>query len=184
VTRLLVGAVLLALVALYLRGLAGRLDRLHVRVEAARDALDAALVRRTAAALELAHSALLDPATSVLLAEEAYHAQVADDQDRELAESELTTALLAALPDDETIAEVAGNGRGDSLLDALRVACGRVVLARRFYNDTVRLTRALRDRRLVRALRLAGTAAYPEAFVMEDDPPPALGAVGGAGQVS
>ena len=72
----LVGAGLV--LGLYLRGLAGRLDRLHVRVDAARDALDAQLVRRTAAALELAHAGLLDPATSVLLAEEAYGAQTAD----------------------------------------------------------------------------------------------------------
>ncbi len=183
-TALVVAVVLVVLAALYLRGLAGRLDRLHVRVEAAQDALDAALVRRTAAALELAHSALLDPATSVLLAEEAYNAQVADAAGRQTAESELSTALLAALPDDATLDELRDNGRGDALLDALRVACGRVVLARRFYNDAVRLTQSLRDRRLVRGLRLAGTAAYPEPFAMEDAPPPALGAVGGSGQAA
>ena len=42
------------LVGVYVSWRAGRLDRLHARVEAARAALDAALVRRSAVALELA----------------------------------------------------------------------------------------------------------------------------------
>ncbi|HXO12370.1 MAG TPA: NUDIX domain-containing protein, partial [Mycobacterium sp.] len=40
----------------------------------------------------------------------------------------------------------------------------RVVLARRFHNDAVRDTLALRERRLVRWFRLAGTAALPSYF--------------------
>jgi hypothetical protein len=171
-------ALVVALLALYLRSLAGRLDRLHVRVEAARDALDAQLVRRTAAALELAHSGLLDPATSVLVAEEAYGAQTADDRDRPRAESELTGALHAALPDAQTVDLVESSPRGDELVHALGVACGRVVLARRFFNDAVRSTQVLRGRRLVRWLRLAGTAPYPRPFEMDDLPPPAISVAG------
>jgi hypothetical protein len=173
-----VAAVVVALLGLYIRSLAGRLDRLHVRVEAARDALDAQLVRRTAAALELAHSGLLDPATSVLVAEEAYGAQTADDHGRPTAESELTGALHAALPDSETVDPLEESARGAELVAALRVACGRVVLARRFYNDAARATQVLRGRRLVRWLRLAGSAPYPRLFEMDDLPPPALGAAG------
>lgn len=172
----LVAGVLLAVIALYIRSLAGRLDRLHVRVEAARDALDAQLVRRTAAALELAHSGLLDPATSVLVAEEAYGAQTAGDVERQRAESELTGALHAAFPDHETVDLLGSHPRGDELVVALRGACSRVVLARRFFNDAVRTTQVLRSRRLVRWLRLAGTAPYPRPFEMDDLPPPALGA--------
>ncbi len=171
-----VAAGVLVVIGLYLRGLAGRLDRLHVRVEAGWDALDAQLVRRTAAALELAHSGLLDPATSVLLAEEAYGAQTAPRRDRPTAESELTGALHASLPDTDTVAMVEESARGRELLAALRVACARVVLARRFYGDAVSSTRTLRDRRLVRWLRLAGTAPYPRPFDMDDLPPPSLGA--------
>ncbi len=173
-SRWLVALAVVALVGLYLRGLAGRLDRLHVRVEAARDALDAQLVRRTAAALELAHAGLLDPATSVLLAEEAYGAQTAEPAERPRAESELTGALYAAIPDAQTLALLAESSRGSALLDALRVSCGHVVLARRFYNEAVRSTQGLRDRRLVRWLHLAGTAPYPRPFEMDDMPPPAL----------
>jgi hypothetical protein len=169
-------ALVAALVGLYVRQLAGRLDRLHVRVDAARDALDAQLVRRAAAALELAHSGLLDPASSVLLAEEAYGAQTVDEGGRTQAESELTAALHAALPDVDTVALVEASPRGTELVGALRVACGRVVLAHRFYDEAVRSTQALRGRRLVRWLRLAGTAPYPYPFPMDDLPPVSLGA--------
>jgi hypothetical protein len=171
-----VALVAVAVLGLYLRGLAGRLDRLHVRVDAARDALDAQLVRRTAAALELAHAGLLDPATSVLLAEEAYGAQTADATERARSESELTGALHASIPDAPTVALLRESPRGTDLLEALRASCAQVVLARRFYNDAVRATQALRNRRLVRWLRLAGTAPYPRTFEMDDLPPPALGA--------
>ena len=67
--------VALALLGLYLRGLAGRLDRLHLRVEAAQVALDAQLLRRATLVAELARSGWLDPATSLLLADAASGAQ-------------------------------------------------------------------------------------------------------------
>ena len=54
---------------------AGRLDRMHTRLEAAHAALDVTLVRRSSVALELASSGLLDPATSLLLAEAAHEAR-------------------------------------------------------------------------------------------------------------
>lgn len=173
--RWVVALAVVVLVALYLRGLAGRLDRLHVRVDAARDALDAQLVRRTSAALDLAHAGLLDPATSVLLAEEAYGAQTATERLRPRAESELTGALNAALPDAATVELVNSSARGQELLSGLTVACGRVVLARRFYNDAVGTTLVIRRRRLVRWLRLAGTAPLPSAFDIDDHPPQSLG---------
>ena len=44
----------------------------------------------------------------------------------------------------------------------------RLELARRFYNDAVTDTKALRARPLVRALRLAGTAPEPEYFDVAD----------------
>ena len=56
------------LIGVYVSWRAGRIDRLHARVDTARAALDAALVRRSSVALELAASGLLDPATSLLLA--------------------------------------------------------------------------------------------------------------------
>ena len=61
----------LFLLAWYLSYSAARLDRLHAKVEGALSALDAALVRRAEAALELANSGALDPATGFLLASAA-----------------------------------------------------------------------------------------------------------------
>jgi hypothetical protein len=55
-------------IGVYVSWRAGRIDRLHARVETARAALDATLLRRSSVALELATSGLLDPATSLLLA--------------------------------------------------------------------------------------------------------------------
>ncbi len=54
-------------VGVYVSWRAGRIDRLHARVDMARAALDATLLRRSSVALELATSGLLDPATSLLL---------------------------------------------------------------------------------------------------------------------
>src|SRR6266852_7790669 len=83
---------LAVLVGVYVSWRAGRLDRLHARVETARAALDAALLRRSSVALELASSGLLDPAASLLLADLAHDARSAQSG-RELAESDLTRAL-------------------------------------------------------------------------------------------
>ncbi len=161
------------LVLLYLRSVAGRLDRLHVRLEAAASALDAQLVRRSAAANEVAHSGLVDPATAVLLADAAYAAQGtgrADESGRETAESALSFALRAALDEDE-VAELATNPTGRHLLEEVQAAGERVVLARRFHNDTVRATLRIRRRRVARWFRLAGTAPWPRAFEIDDAPP-------------
>ena len=60
-------AVLLG-VAWYLSYSAARLDRLHTRAEGALSALDAQLVRRAEATLELANSGAVDPASALMLA--------------------------------------------------------------------------------------------------------------------
>jgi hypothetical protein len=65
------GILVVVLMCVYVSWRAGRLDRLHHRVDAARTALDLALVRRSSSAYELASSGLLDPATSLLLADAA-----------------------------------------------------------------------------------------------------------------
>lgn len=161
-------AVVVILLGFYLRGLAGRLDRLHVRVEAATDALDAQLVRRSAVVVELAASGLLDPASSLLLAEAAHAAQVAGPDDREQAESALTHALGATLSGPEVAAAMAGQGPGHDLLADLAEASHRVVLARRFHNDAAAATFRLRRQRAVRYFRLAGSAPMPHTFEMDD----------------
>src|SRR5580693_9413388 len=106
---------LLALSGVYVSWRAGRLDRLHARLEAARFALDAALVRRSSVALELASSGLLDPATSLLLAEAAHDARAAQPA-RELPESDLTRALRAVFSQPEFRSAMSGLEGAQELL--------------------------------------------------------------------
>ncbi|MES5822247.1 hypothetical protein [Streptomyces sp. RG80] len=168
--------ILVALIAigLYLSWTAGRLDRLHSRIDAARAALDAQLLRRASVTQELATSGVLDPAASILLYEAAHAARQAEEEQREVAESELSQALRAVFaetPQVETVREAPG---GEEAVRELTEAVRRVPMARRFHNDAVRAARALRRHRKVRWFRLAGHAPFPMAFEMDDEPPVAL----------
>jgi len=156
-----------AIMGVYVSWRAGRLDRLHARLEAARAALDAALVRRSSVALELASSGLLDPATSLLLAGAAHDARSARD-DRELPESDLTRALRAAFGQPGFRSSLDSRGGADEVLTEIESAAHQVFLARKFYNDAVGTIRAARRRPLVRVLRLAGSAPLPDFFEIED----------------
>jgi hypothetical protein len=131
-----------------------RLHRLHIRVDAARAGLEAALARRAVAATQAGVVVPGSPKASVVPF--AVH-------DPEAAANDLGRALArldrAAVPPDVRAA----------LADAEQL----LVLARRVYNDAVRDTLGLRDRRLVRWLRLAGTAPMPAYFEIAD-PAPAL----------
>src|SRR5258707_12945131 len=89
-------AVAAVLVGVYVSWRAGRLDRMHARVDKARAALDAALVRRSSVAQELAACGLLDPATSLLLAGAAHDARGAGEPNKP-AETALTKAPRPAL---------------------------------------------------------------------------------------
>jgi hypothetical protein len=167
-------AILLAGVYLWL--MANRLDRLHARVEGSRSALDAQLVRRSSVALELATSQLLDPATSLLLAEAAHEAREAPADERELAESNLSRALRATMEEPGQLDEIDATAGGPELIKDLAASSRRVVMARRFHNDAVTATRTVRRKRLVRWLGLSGRAPLPTSFEMDDEPPKSLGA--------
>jgi len=165
------------LFGVYISWRAGRLDRLHARLEAARAALDAALVRRSSVALELASSCLLDPATSLLLAGAAHDARTADET-RELRESDLTRALRAAFGQPDFLASLTGRTGAEELLAEVEAASHKVFLARKFYNDAVAATLSARRRWLVRLFGLAGGAALPAFFEIDDS----LVAAGADGQ--
>jgi hypothetical protein len=175
---LAVGALaLLLLRGWYLTFSATRLDRLHARLEGARSALDAQLVRRASVALQIASSGRLDPATGLLLADAAHLALETDGADpgaREQAESDLTRAVRAAFAEPGVARDLASDLVGRELVHELAAACLRVQLARRFGNDVVRAVRVVRRKRVVRYLRLAGHAPWPETFEMDDTPPDAL----------
>lgn len=170
----LVVLLVLAAIAWSLAAYAGRLDRLHRRVEGGGVAVDAALLRRSVAAQQLAASGAIDPASALLLAGAADDAQAAPDAAaRERAESDLSRLLRAALTEPACSA-VAGDPGGAARLADLAGACEKVVLARRFANDAVVQAQRVRRKRLVRWARLAGRAAVPTTLELDDEPPPAL----------
>ncbi len=142
-------------IASYLTWTAGRLDRLHARVDAAEAALDAQLVRRAVAAEALPRS--LVPDRTPELRSTAQAARNAGPAGREAAENDLSRQLrqLGLDRDAPDVAE-------------LSLAATRVGLARQFYNDAVRDTRAVRFRPLVRALRMAGHRPMPAYFEIDD----------------
>ncbi len=173
-------------IAWYLSYSAARLDRLHARVEGALSALDAQLVRRAEATLELANSGVLDPASSLLLAEaasqslEATNGRAGEDllegqhfAGRETVESELSEALHVALTPESV--EALRFGDGDELsramLERVTAAGVRVQLARRFLNDAVKDVQRVRRKLVVRVFRLAGHADLPDTVEFEDDLP-------------
>src|ERR1700729_4488275 len=76
-TIVVLAVLILVLFGFWVSWRASRLDRLHNRVESARTALDLALVRRSSAAADLASSGMIDPATSLLLADAVRRARQA-----------------------------------------------------------------------------------------------------------
>jgi hypothetical protein len=159
VTWLVIGLIVVLAVIVVLVGgwalqTANRLDRLHVRYDLSWQALDGALARRAVVARAVAVDAYGNAPEGKRLAALAAAAERAPRSAREAAENELSSALAmvdpAALP--------------VPLVAELADAEARVLLARRFHNDAVRDTLALRERPVVRALRLGGTAALPTYF--------------------
>lgn len=134
---------------------ATRLDRLHLKAEAARAIVGESLQRRAAVAIELASTGLTDPASAVLLMTAAVRAR-ANPADW-VAQTELTHTLRAvapAVPADE--------------LAPVREAQRDASLARQVHNDLVARAIDLRGRRRVRWFRLAGGAAQPTPVDYDD----------------
>ena len=179
VTDLLLLVLLVGVVAVYLSSTAGRLDRVHRRIETAAAALDAQLLRRAALSGDLADSGLLDPAASLLLADAAKRAAMADPAAgaaRSAAESDLTRVLAEIFPSEQDRDELVEDldPMDATMVEELAAATRRVELARRFHNDAVAAARELRRRRLVRWFRLAGRTSWPETVELNDTPPAGL----------
>lgn len=151
----LIAAVVLV-IGLWAYGTANRLDRLHVRSDQSWLALDAALSRRAAVVRAAAVDMNTDDARRFAALADA--AERADRQDRELAENRLSNALAA----------YGTTSLRPQLVAELADAEARVLIARRFHNDAVRDTLALRTRRLVRWLHLGGTAPLPQYFEISE----------------
>ena len=151
-------AIALVLIGLYCSWTAGRLDRLHARVDAAWAALDAQLVRRAFAAQALLPLLPPGPEHDRLAAAVNVAAEAGEDG-RQGVENDLSRALREARP------LLAAGSPGLAELDH---AAERVLLARSFHNSAVRDTRRVRARKVPRALRLSGHRALPAFFDVDD----------------
>ena len=169
---------------------AHRLDRLHIRTDLTRAALVGALERRHSVAAAVGRAlSEREPGAGATLAEAVERARAhppeavisvdsgaAPDShlralgrghgnsgggDAELAENALGV-LLAQVDTDALPAELAIE---------LADVTDRVSMARRFYNDAVRDTRGLREKNMVRVLRLAGRAPMPDYVELVDGAP-------------
>ncbi|GAV97370.1 hypothetical protein CS176_1600 [Corynebacterium glutamicum] len=127
---------------------AQRLNRLHIRTDSARQALQAALDRRAALV-----GALLPDAAEASKRAEAIPLEYSRFSQRARAEREISELILK---------------QGKTLPDSIVDAATRVELAHRFYNEAVSDTRDLRTRLMVRSFRLGGTAPLPEYFELLD----------------
>jgi hypothetical protein len=159
---------------LWLSWTANRLDRMHHRIEVARATLGAQLLRRSGVTLELAATEVLDPASRLVLLDAAHRARNADSDDFETAESVLSEALRAVFVEPADVRALHADAAVAPLVEELAETCAKVELARRFHNDVVVSARALRSRRRVRWLHLAGRAGPLAAVDLDDVPPPAL----------
>ena len=165
----------LVVAGLWLSWTANRLDRMHHRIDVARGTLDAELLRRSGATLEIASSEALDPPSRLLLLDAAHEARSAGGGGLELAESQLSQALRAVFARPEDVAELRRDPSLAPLVGELAERCAKVELARRFHNDVVVSARALRSRRRVRWFRLAGHAPPLRTVDLDDVPPRGLG---------
>ena len=149
----------------YLSFTATRLDRLHHRVETSWANLDVLLQKRAAVALEIAHSDIADPASSMLLTGAAYQARDANIENRSQAESGLSGALGLLMEDSHHLASAADN----VLLTELSALTDKIRVAIAIHTDAVSRTQMVRKKFVVRVFRLAGTAPLPVTYEFESD---------------
>jgi hypothetical protein len=149
----------------YLTFLARRLDRLHQRVDNTWANLDVLLQKRAAVALEIAHSDIADPASSMLLTRAAYQARDAAIQNRSNAESGLSGALGLLLEDSQHLATAADS----QLLTELSALTDKIRVAIALHTDAVNRSQMLRSKFVVKSFRLAGSAPLPVTYEFEAD---------------
>ena len=149
----------------YLTFLARRLDRLHQRVDNTWANLDILLQKRAAVALEIAHSDIADPASSMLLTGAAYQARDAAIQNRSNAESGLSGALGLLLEDAQHLTTAADS----QLLTELSALTDKIRVAIALHTDAVNRSQMLRSKFVVKSFGLAGSAPLPVTYEFEAD---------------
>lgn len=151
----------------YLSHQAGRLDRLHHRIDVTKSSLDTHFAKRSAICMEICSTDGLDPVSSALLLQathDALNSGDIDNQTRQNAESELSEVLVDILDGPEFINDVSTDPVLAELIQQLDLIWGRISLAQQFHNDAVRDCLILRHQVVVRMFKLAGRAALPVAM--------------------
>ena len=190
------GAVAVALVIVAVSvgaaiGRARRLDRLHQRIIASREALSRLLLRRASEASLLAQTSPFEDGGAQTMLDIA-RATIHDDGDQLTTDGldrrttasrradrvevatrlERASALSRAIRDTLTPpvrAQVTADLHAAARLEALDATCYRIELTRNVHNVDVAGVRALRSARMVKLLRLAGHAPIPEPIDFDDD---------------
>lgn len=166
-----------SLIVWYLSHQAGRLDRLHHRIEVSELALHGQLNRRAGIVAELASVASIDPALSAVWGDAAHDVLALEDDSsasRTDTENELTQVLVATLDDDEEVDEISRDPFAAKLLGELAHAANRIQMGRRFHADAVRDCLEIRNQTLVRIFFLAGHAPMPRTIDFDDQIPAGL----------
>ncbi|SHN73250.1 Uncharacterized conserved protein [Geodermatophilus obscurus] len=173
---LLLTAAVVLLLAAWVTWTLTRLGRLEARVARTWTVLDTQLARRAELAEELArdHAAAVGEERAARLRACVREVRAPRTGDRELVENALGRELRE-LPADLP-------GVPTALRADLAGTATRIGLARRFYNDAVRDTSALRTRRLPTLLRLHASRPVPRFFDIEDDLREVTGSAAGGGR--
>ena len=183
--------VALGIVAFVAISRARRLDRLHQRIIASRDALSRLLLRRASEASLLTQCAAFEEGSADAMRDLA-RAYIHDGGDQlttdgldrrttagrqadrveVAARLERASALSRAIRDTLTppVREsISADPLAAARLEALDATCYRIQLTRNVHNVDVAGVRALRSARMVKLLRLAGHAPIPEPIDFDDD---------------
>jgi len=164
--EIIVTAIFLLLISgWYLSFLASRLDALHHRVETSWAHLDALLQRRAALALEIAHSIVVDPATSLVLTAAAYEAREANIVERSDAEIALSQSLRLLLADEVHMP----SGLEIELINSLNALSEKISVGITIHTEAVQSAQLLRSKLLFKIFRLAGRAPLPMRYSFEDN---------------
>jgi hypothetical protein len=173
----IIAIVAIAFAVWYLSYQAGRLDRLHHRIEVTELALHGQLVRRGGIVAELAAVPGIDPALSVLWGQAAHEAlilQEVSSPKRTQVEDELTSILVLTLEELEEVNEIRSNEHASLLLNELLQVSSRIKMSQQFHTDAVRDCLEIREQFLVRFFRLAGRAKAPVPLDLDVQIPSAL----------
>ena len=161
----------IAIAVWYLSTQAGRLDRLHHRIEVSNAALDGHLTKRAGLAAELVTLNFLDPASEAYLVQSAHDVIAGNDlpdSQRLLDESELTEAICDAFDDPEDVTQFCADEAIAQLIAELKTVSARVQLAKKFHAEAVADALAIRNQFVVKIFRLAGHAKLPKALEFDD----------------